>query len=96
MPPGDAPLVDVCINWDTEKLIYSTRASVNDSWLVSNNPPLEPIPITEIIDTFITTGTFYRPSYYSHTGSLSRQITMRITRMLDGVAAIGDTIENPG
>ncbi len=31
--------INVCINWDTEKMIYSTRASETAPWVTSSTPP---------------------------------------------------------
>jgi hypothetical protein len=31
--------INVCLNWDTEKMIYSTRASESAPWVASNVPP---------------------------------------------------------
>ncbi|MGQ0445304.1 MAG: hypothetical protein ACT4O2_09320 [Beijerinckiaceae bacterium] len=32
---------NVCLNWDSEKMIYSTRASGTAPWVASSTPPAE-------------------------------------------------------
>ncbi|MGH6847589.1 MAG: hypothetical protein ACREC0_09165 [Methylocella sp.] len=34
--------INVCLNWDTEKMIYSTRASESAPWVASDVPPHVP------------------------------------------------------
>jgi hypothetical protein len=36
--------INVCMNWDTEKLTYATRADANSPWVKSDAPP--PVPET--------------------------------------------------
>jgi hypothetical protein len=31
--------INVCMNWDNEKMIYSTRASETAPWVASSTPP---------------------------------------------------------
>jgi hypothetical protein len=33
--------INVCMNWDNEKMIYSTRASQTAPWVTSSTPPAE-------------------------------------------------------
>jgi hypothetical protein len=33
--------INVCMNWDNEKMIYSTRASETAPWVTSSTPPAE-------------------------------------------------------